>query len=215
MAQQEHSRPTTLFYSYAHADEALREQLEQHLQLLEDQGLLLSWHDRQIEEGSDWQHALNEHLEHASIILLLISPDFLTSNYCRKEMQRALERQQAGEARVIPLILRPCEWQKAPFGHLQALPRDGKPVTSWPNQDEAFLQVSRSLHELLTKQPLSVNGNTHDAMQTGSSLIISPIWSSRAPAIPSIFPHLRLWKLLLRIRLQTTRHKYAIARHQH
>ena len=109
--------PAQLFYSYAHEDEALREMLEKHLKLFQRQGLLASWCDRQIDAGSDWQHAIDEHLETASLILLLISPDFLASDYCYElEMQRALERQQAGQARVIPIILRPCDWQRTPFG---------------------------------------------------------------------------------------------------
>ena len=152
MPEQRLSGPAALFYVYAHEDEALREQVEQHLALLQRQGLLLPWHDRQIEAGEDWKHAIDDHVEAASIILLLISPAFLASNYCYDiEMQRALERHQAGEARVIPLLLRPCDWHTAPFGHLQALPRDGQAITTWTNHDEAFLQVSQSLRKLLSQ----------------------------------------------------------------
>src|ERR1700726_4202348 len=96
--------PITLFYAYAHKDEQLRRKLEQHLSLLRQQGLITEWHDRQVVPGTDWDHAINTHLNSASVILLLISADFLASNYCSGlEMQRALERHQANEARVIPI----------------------------------------------------------------------------------------------------------------
>lgn len=172
MSKQGVSGPATLFYVYAHADETLREQLEHHLSLLQRQGLLLPWHDRQIEAGEDWEHAIDEQLENASIILLLISPDFLASDYCYdNEMRRALERQRTGQARVIPLILRPCDWQTAPFGHLQALPRDGRAITTWTNQDEAFLQVSRSLRKLLA-QPLPAGNTGGKAAQNRANMLV-------------------------------------------
>src|SRR6266849_3948169 len=131
--------PVELFYSYAHEDEALRATLEKHLSLLRRQGVISQWSDRHITAGTDWTQAIDEHLEQASIILLLISADFLASDYCYGvEMKRALARHQANEARVIPILLRPVDWHNAPFAHLQALPTDAKAITSWPNPDEAF-----------------------------------------------------------------------------
>src|SRR5215472_12109303 len=129
----------TLFYSYAHEDEAIRDQLEIHLVQLQRQWLISSWPDRKILPGGDWADEIDTHLETASIILLLVSPDFLASTYCYEiEMERALERHRLDLARVIPIILRPCDWQHSPLKDLQCLPRDGKPVTKWPDQDEAF-----------------------------------------------------------------------------
>jgi hypothetical protein len=123
--------PVEVFYSYAHEDEAFRDELEKHLSLLRRQGLITAWHDRHILPGADWSQAIDEHLERASVILLLISADFLASDYCYGlEMQRALQRQQANEARVVPILLRPVDWHNAPFAHLQALPTAGKPITS-------------------------------------------------------------------------------------
>src|SRR6516162_5075560 len=131
--------PIEVFYSYAHEDEALRHELNKHLSILQRLGLISSWHDRQIVAGTDWAKAIDSHLETASLILLLVSSDFLASNYCYGvEMKRALERHQANEAQVIPIVLRPVSWEGAPFEHLQALPTDGKAVTTWSNQDEAF-----------------------------------------------------------------------------
>src|SRR5260221_1137628 len=131
MSIQPPSGPVTLFYSYAHEDEELRNQLDKHLRLLERQGLITSWHDREIRAGDDWAIEINTYLENAQIILLLISADFLTSDYCYGvEMKRALERHFACEPRVIPIILRPVDWQHdLLLSGLQALPTNGKPVT--------------------------------------------------------------------------------------
>lgn len=151
----EASRPTQpieIFYSYAHEDEQLRDQLEKHLKLLQRQGVISGWHDRQIGAGEEWAGLIDEHLDSAGVILLLISADFLASDYCYDiEMTRALERHQRREARVIPVILRPCDWQKSPFGKLQALPKDAKPVTSWADRDEAFLSVAQGIRQVVEK----------------------------------------------------------------
>jgi hypothetical protein len=151
MQHKQTQAPLSLFYSYAHEDESLREQMEKHLRLLRRQGLISEWHDRQIVAGTQWARQIDSHLETASVILLLISSDFLASDYCYDlEMQRALERNSRGEAQVIPIILRPCEWRNAPFATLQVLPRDGLPVTEWGNIDSAFLNVAQGIRRALT-----------------------------------------------------------------
>jgi hypothetical protein len=134
------------FYTYSHKDEALRDELEEALALLKRQGLISGWHDRAIVAGQQWADHISEHLESARIILLLVSASFLASDYCYgKEMGRALEKHEAGEATVIPVIVRPCDWHEAPFAKLQGLPKDGKAVTSWPNKDEAWTDVAVKL----------------------------------------------------------------------
>jgi hypothetical protein len=136
----------TLFYSYSHKDESLRDQLNTHLVLLERQEVIAAWYDRQIPTGAEWSGEIDRQLESASIILLLISADFLASNYCYDiEMRRAMEMHTSAKATVIPIILRDCDWHSAPFGKLQALPTDGKPITSWPNVDEAFTNVAKGV----------------------------------------------------------------------
>ena len=146
--------PLTLFYSYAHEDEPLRKQLEIHLSLLHRQGLISEWHDRKILPGATWAQEIDEHLERASIILLLISPAFLASDYCYDiEMQRALERHAQGLAYVVPLLLRAVDWQGAPFTHLQVLPRNAEPVTSWTNPDEAFAEISAGIRRVIEEYP--------------------------------------------------------------
>ena len=146
-----------VFYSYAHTDEPLRDKLEKHLSLLKRQGAIAGWHDRRITAGTVWAGAIDAHLQRAQIILLLISADFLASDYCYGvELQHAMARHEAGQARVIPIILRPVDWHTASFGRLQTLPRDGRPVTRWPDRDEAFLNVAhglRAVAEELTHLP--------------------------------------------------------------
>ncbi len=138
-----------LFYSYSHKDETLRDELETHLKLLQRQGMIDGWHDRRITAGTEWKGEIDKNLEEADIILLLVSADFLASDYCYDiEMKRAMEGHEAGEARVIPVILRSFNgWGNAPFGKLQALPKDGNPVTSWSDRDEAWTDVSKGIEK--------------------------------------------------------------------
>jgi uncharacterized integral membrane protein len=146
-----------IFYSYSHKDEALRDELEEALALLKRQGHISGWHDRQIAAGQQWADQINESLESARVILLLVSSSFLASDYCYgQELGRALERHEAGEAVVIPIIVRPCDWHGAPFARLQSLPKDAKPVTSWANKDEAWTDVARGIRravEAMTAKP--------------------------------------------------------------
>lgn len=143
-------RPLRVFYSYSHRDERLLESLLTHLALLKRQGLVREWHDRKIAAGREWADAIAEHLETADIILLLVSAHFLASDYCyEKEMRLALEKQELGAARVIPIILRYVYWAGAPFGHLQALPKDAKPVVSWRDRDKAWADVVAGIRKAI------------------------------------------------------------------
>jgi hypothetical protein len=144
--------PAALFYSYSHKDETLRDELDTHLSPLRREGIIRPWHDRRIGPGKDLEHEINSHLEDANVILLLVSPDFVASDYCySKEVARALERHQAGEVRVVPVILRPVDWKKLPLGKLLALPKDGYPVTKWQNRDEAFLDVAQGIRHTVAE----------------------------------------------------------------
>ena len=116
-----------------------------------------AWHDRKSSPGTEWEGQINQHLNFAHIIFLLVGSDFLASDYCYDvEMTRAMERHEKGEARVIPIILRACDWQGAPFATLKALPNDARPVTGWPDRDEAFADIAKGIRnavEELTKNP--------------------------------------------------------------
>jgi hypothetical protein len=159
---------STLFFSYSHRDESLRDQLETHLSMLKRQGFIETWHDRRITAGEALDYEISANLDRADIVLLLVSPDFLASNYCYdKEMVRALERHAAKTCVVIPVILRPCDWHDAPFGKLMATPTDGKPITQWPNIDEAFLDVTTAIKGALAKR--------NPGAARAPSAIVSPI----------------------------------------
>ncbi|MBO0798106.1 MAG: toll/interleukin-1 receptor domain-containing protein [Blastocatellia bacterium] len=145
-------QPIQVFFSYSHKDEALRDELSTHLAVLKRQRLIREWHDRQIPAGDVWKEAIDDRINEAGVILLLISADFLASDYCHEiEMKRALERHEKREAVVIPIILRPCNWQGSPFGKLQALPKDARPVTTWPNRDEAFTNISEGIRRAIER----------------------------------------------------------------
>ena len=169
------TRPTTpieLFYSYSHKDERLRNELEKHLSLLMREGYIATWHDRKIVPGRDWEGEIDEHLNSAQIILLLISADFMASDYCYDiEVKRAIERHNAGEACVIPIILRKVDWHSSPMGNLQALPTDGKPVASWSSRDAAFYDVVQGIRKAINALPnskpvLAVESHTRQNLQS-------------------------------------------------
>lgn len=139
-----------VFFSYSHKDEGWRDQLTTALSGLKRQKVIREWHDRRISGGREWEQEIDTHLNTAQIILLLISPDFIASDYCFDlEMGRALERHEAGEARVIPIILRPTDMTGMPFRKLQALPKDAKPIASWADKDEAFLNVAQGIRRVV------------------------------------------------------------------
>jgi len=142
-------RSAAVFVSYSHKDERFKDELETHLKLLQRIGLIAEWHDRKIEAGDDWKARIDEHLERADIVLLLVSADFIASDYCyEKEMMRALERHAAGEARVIPVVVRDVNWKLAPFAGLQALPKGGTAVNETPSRDAAWRGVSEGIERI-------------------------------------------------------------------
>jgi TIR domain len=143
-------RPTLrVVLSYAHRDEKLREELNKHLSTLRRSAVIKSWDDRKILPGSEFGAEIDLRLTEAEIVLLLVSPDFMNSDYCYcREMRLALRRHARMQARVIPIIMRPVDWLKTPIGDLLALPKDGKPVTTWHRRDEAFLDITKGIRRV-------------------------------------------------------------------
>jgi formylglycine-generating enzyme required for sulfatase activity len=128
-APDEMNEPIKVFISYSHQDDELRKELSSHLSGLCEAKLIEPWHDRNIDAGSGWAEEIDENLERAEIILLLVSSDFMASRYCYSiEMNQALERHRAGSAVVIPVIVRDAVWSSSPLGSIQAVPRDNKAV---------------------------------------------------------------------------------------
>nr|WP_277881899.1 GUN4 domain-containing protein [Leptolyngbya sp. FACHB-541] len=139
-----------MFFSYSHKDEALRDELGNHLKILEHQQLIASWHNRKILPGDEWDHQITVNQDTADIILLLISSDFIASKYCWDiEIKRAMELHESGKACVIPVILRRADWRGAPFSKLQAVPKNAQPVTSFSDRDEAFEFVTQQIRQVV------------------------------------------------------------------
>lgn len=167
--------PVSLFYSYAAADELLCSELEKHLAALRREGHIAEWRRCQIIAGNESVATIERYLTTAQIILLLISADYLASDHCYSvEMQQALQRHHSGNARVIPVILRPVDWQHAPFAHLSCLPHNAMPVTLWENLDDAFVDIAKGLREVLEE--------LHSTPHFRQSQAISPV-----RAYPSIW----------------------------
>jgi tetratricopeptide (TPR) repeat protein len=165
------TRAVEVFFSYSHKDEDLRDELSKHLALLKRQQVITAWHDRKIGAGKEWENEIDEHLNTADIILLLISSDFLASDYCYDvEVKTAMKRHDDGDARVIPVILRPVDLKGALFGRLQALPKDARPVTDWPNRDQAFLNVAQGIRVAAEELVLSQIGRLFASLATVEKL---------------------------------------------
>ena len=143
----------TAFVSYSHKDESHRQKLETSLTLLQRDKLISIWDDRKILPGATFDREIDERLNNADIILLLISPDFLASAFVNDhELPQALKRSQSGSAIVVPIILRPSDWEHGTLAKLEAIPTRGRPVTKWRNRDEAWLDITTRLRLLIKAQ---------------------------------------------------------------
>jgi len=167
--------PFDVFISYAHKDRKLRDELAVHLGNLRNQQVISDWYDGDLIPGTEWEQDILEHLRTARIILLLISAHFMASSFCQDiEMQEAIARHQARQARVIPILLRPTDWQDAPFAKLQVLPSHGKPVSRWPTHDDAFADVIKGIRRAI--EDLNASVSPH---QTRSHPRSQPVEHSR------------------------------------
>lgn len=156
----------TVFMSYSHLDEAMRDRLETHLAMLKREGVIDAWHDRRIVPGHPLDASIMVEVEAADLFLFLLSADFLASNYCYDvEMRRALERHATGEAAILPVVLHSCEWKRTPLGKLLAVPRDGKPVAKYPYQEDAYLEVTEAI-----RKAVAGLGRPRPTHGTGTSL---------------------------------------------
>ncbi len=144
------SKVLKIFYCYARKDKPLRDEMDLHLSALKRQNSVITWADHEIAPGEDWAKSIDSHLNDADIVFLLVSPHFMGSDYSYGiEMKRALERHEQRQARVVPIILRPVDWEDAPFSKLQVLPTNAQPVTSWPDRDTAFADIVKNLRPMI------------------------------------------------------------------
>ncbi len=175
------SSPVEIFYSYSHKDDALRVQLHEHLAALRREGVAIYWDDRKIDPGDEWKQEIDQHLNTADVILLLISASFINSDYCYViEMQRAMQRYEAGEAQVIPVIVEPCDWKKLPFEKLQVLPEGSKPITKWDNRAEGFANAAAGIRKVVEKIRLRPRATAQvlvAAAKPRKERVLPPIWN--------------------------------------
>lgn len=151
-----------VFYSYSHKDAELRDRLGTYLTPLVQQKKIAEWHDRRIEPGADWETQISNQLESANLILLLVSADFLASEYCfGVEVEKALARLKSDEVKVVPILLKPCLWKESRFCDLQIIPRDAKAVMSWSSPEEAFTEVADEISKLVSTSPPSPSETKH------------------------------------------------------
>lgn len=139
------------FISYSHQDSAMLEILHKHLAQLKRDNVLSTWTDQEITPGGNLTKTINSALNSSAIFLALLSPDYIASNYCyEKEFQMALEMEKNGKIIIVPIILEPCDWLNTPFSVFKAIPKDGKPVSTWDNKNTAFLDVIQNIRRLTT-----------------------------------------------------------------
>ena len=157
-----------VFISYSHKDECFRNDLEDHLSMLRRKDIISVWHDRKILPGDEWKGKINEHLDNADIVLFLISPSFLASDYCYDiEVKQAMENKVADKCQIISIIIRPCDWQDCDFSQFQTVPKDGKPISKWDDKDEAWLDsisgIKRQIAEFrpVVQSPSEVSTLVH------------------------------------------------------
>lgn len=149
----ETSNGVAVFISYSHKDDRERIKLENHLQVLQKSGMIRTWTDRKIDAGEEWENQIDSNLNTSQIVLMLISSNFMASNYCYDmEMKAALKRHTTAHAIVIPIILRACLWQVAPFAKLQLLPKDGKPIQNFTRKDDAYAAIAKAIWDIIQKK---------------------------------------------------------------
>jgi len=171
---------TRLFVSYCHRDEAFRTELETHLAPLAREGIIEIWHDRKIIPGTPWEDSIDKELESSDIYLFLVSPDFIASDYCYgKELAFALAQHRQGKATVLPIVIRPADWKGTALAKIQGLPRDAIPVATWPNRDEAWLDVingiRKACEQLLDKRASASDSEAEFKTQSINDVLLGVV----------------------------------------
>jgi tetratricopeptide (TPR) repeat protein len=174
--------PLNVFVSYAHEDEPHRESLARHLSALEDEGLIRLWHDRKITPGREWAGAIDGALADAQIVLLLISADFLASDYCNdNELTEAIRLNDAGHARVVPVILRSCDWERSRFACFNALPADGAPVVEAEHPDQRFKAVAKGLRAMISELTATTDASVSPVKTRATKLLTTAMPPAATP----------------------------------
>ena len=189
--------PKKLFISYSHKDDSPREELEERLAMLKRNNIVSVWHDRKILAGEEWKDKIDENLESADIILFLISPSFLASNYCFDvEVKKAMEKQAAGTAKIISIIVRPCDWHECEFSKFQAVPKDALPITKWSDADSAWLDVIIGLKQFINE--FTPSNQVNNIVETHNKIEISAKFNEWLDDTEIVLVHRKVDKVNLR-----------------
>ncbi len=142
----EPKRPTSIYLSYAQKDEVLKREFEDYLVILQQNGLISGWVERQVQQGTNWSQVIDPRLLTTDFVLVLVSPSLLASGYCSgAELSEAFKRSAAGETRVIPIILHYANLMGNPLRRVQSLPKNGIPVSSWPDRSEVWENIDQGI----------------------------------------------------------------------
>lgn len=181
MTRENEKEPVKVFCSYAREDEPLRQKLATHLQALVQQGLIEVWDRSYIGSGEHVEEKIDHALKSAQIIVLLISPDYLTpGDYHSVEWDQAMDRHELDKTWVIPVILRSCVWEQLPFSKLQVLPTNKTAVTLWSDVDEALSAVTRGVKEVaeeLLAHDVTSAGQVHDSVRRVEKSLSDVLWN--------------------------------------
>jgi hypothetical protein len=165
-----------IFYSYSHKDEELRDRLSTYLAPLRRKGRIVEWHDRKIEPGTDWDTEISNRLDSANLVLLLLSPEFLASDYCfGVEVEKSLTRLKSGTLRVAPVLLRPCLWEDSPFSELQMIPRDARAISSASSPEEAWKAVALEISKMVSEPAPPTEPAASETLASGLSAALPGI----------------------------------------
>lgn len=166
-----------MFISYSHADEKQREEFQKYLVMFERAGLIDVWHDRLIRPGQEWDKKISENLKSADLIVLLISQDFIFSSYCYDiEMTAAVSMHDNGDAVVVPIILDHATWEDAPFGKLQAVPKNARPLSEFDNPSKGWVEIYGSLKNVIEEicQKKSNSRLANPSIKPSVALAVAP-----------------------------------------
>jgi hypothetical protein len=175
--------PLKLFLSYAHEDRDLVAELRKHLAPLWHEQIVTDWYDLELMPSDEWDHEILSQLESSDLVLVMISADFLASNYAYgRELRVALNLHDQEQLRLLPVIGRNCKWQNLPFARLQTLPEGAVPISSWQNRDDAFVSVV-----------LGVERVAREILSSGDSLVDEWLTSRllRRRVLMAVQQHLR------------------------
>jgi hypothetical protein len=156
------------FISYSHKDESYLQKLQTALAQIKRQGILQDWTDHNIDVGDRFNQKINKELNASQLFIALLSPDYIASNYCyEKEFQQAQLLEVETKIKIIPIICRPCDWKNTPFAAFKALPKDGKPISDWQNEDSAFFNITEMLRSLIQQPTHSTTSVSQPGQTTG------------------------------------------------